>query len=532
LLAISIGTSRAESRRVSSSANESRDTAIELAAIPRLRLLGAMYGIATALVMVMLRLEHAGLVRLPGQMPRDLDALAIPLAGSLFLVAVTTTRLSAHALVRIGAAYQIAGALSIAWFEQAPDIGRGTAGTVLWIMSYTLLPTRPVRTALVAFGSALTGPLALLVHVGLGHRHSPEDWGPVLDFGMSFAAAAFTVVTVRVIYGLGREIADARKIGAYILVEKLGHGGMGEVWRATHAALVRPAAIKLMRPRALAEGVSFDLAQLTRRFQEEAQATAMLKSPHTVAVYDFGETSDGILYYVMELLNGLDLETLVEKYGPQPPERVVHFLRQTAASLAEAHANGLVHRDVKPANLMTSVMGLELDFLKVLDFGLVRRIAVDPNLTAEQGVWGTPAYIAPESAAFNQYDARSDIYSLGAVAYWLLTGKTVFDAPTGNAMIAAQLRDIPVPPSLRTELAIPSELEALIMACLAKDPNERPQSAEQLSRSLAAIELPEWSHRRAEAWWRTHKPELLAPTASTPKPTVPQRRVRLIAEVA
>jgi serine/threonine protein kinase len=532
-LVISIGMSRAEGEVVSSlHINDSRVTAVELAAIPRLRLLGAMYAVATALVMVVLRLEHAGLVRLPAQMPRDLDALAIPLAGSLFLVAATRTKLSAHTLVRIGAAYQIAGALSIAWFEQAPDIGRGTAGTVLWIMSYTLLPTRPLRTTLVAIGSALTGPVALALHVALGHRSWPSDWGVALDFGMSLAAAAFTVITVRVIYGLGREIADARKIGAYVLVEKLGHGGMGEVWRAKHGALVRPAAIKLMRPRTLEGGSPVDPGQLTRRFQQEAQATAMLKSPHTVAVYDFGETSDGVLYYVMELLNGLDLETLVQNFGPQPAERVVHFLRHAAASLAEAHATGLVHRDVKPANLFASVMGLELDFLKVLDFGLVRRIAIDPNLTAENGVWGTPAYIAPESAAFGRYDARSDIYSLGAVAYWLLTGKTVFEAPSGNAMIAAQIRDIPVPPSLRTELAIPPELEAVIMACLAKDPDQRPQDAEQLSRMLAAVKLPEWTPRRAETWWRAHHPEVLASATCSPKVTVPQRRVRVIAEAA
>jgi serine/threonine-protein kinase len=532
-LAISIGTSRAEWTVVSSyPTSESRVTAGELAAIPRLRLLSVMYATATALVMVVLRLEHAGLVQLPAQMPRDLDALAIPLAGSLFLVAASRSNLSARLLLWIGAGYQIAGAFSIAWFEQAPEIGRGTAGTVLWIMSYTLLPTRPMRTTLVAFGSALTGPIALVLHVGLGHRSWPTDWGVVLDFGMSFAAAAFTVVTVRVIYGLGREIADARRIGAYVLVEQLGQGGMGEVWRAKHASLVRPAAIKLMRPRTLSDGSPVDVGQLTRRFQQEAQATAMLKSPHTVAVYDFGETSDGVLYYVMELLDGLDLETLVQSFGPQPPERVVHFLRHAAASLAEAHADGLVHRDIKPANLFASVMGLELDFLKVLDFGLVRQIAVDPNLTAENGIWGTPAYIAPESAAFGRNDARSDIYSLGAVAYWLLTGKTVFEAPSGNAMIAAQIRDKPVPPSLRTELAIPEELEALIMACLAKDPAERPQSAQQLSRMLDAVKLPEWTQRRAEAWWRAHRPEVLATAACPAKVTVPHRRVRVIAEAA
>ncbi len=513
--------------------SDSRVTGIEVAAIPRLRLLAIMYAIATMAVMVALRLEHAGLLLLPAQMPRDLDALAVPVAGSLFLVAATRTKLSARSLLSIGAAYQLAGAFSIAWFEQGPEIGRGTAGTVLWIMSYTLLPTRPVRTALVAFGSALTGPVALALHVALGHRNWPADWGAALDFGMSLAAATFTVITVRVIYGLGREIADARKVGAYVLVEKLGHGGMGEVWRAKHSSLVRPAAIKLMRPRSLSDGTPVDLGQLARRFQQEAQATALLRSPHTVAVYDYGETSDGVLYYVMELLDGLDLETLVESFGPQPVERVVHFLRQTTASLAEAHAQGLVHRDIKPANLFASVLGLELDFLKVLDFGLVRRIAVDPNLTAENGVWGTPAYIAPESAAYSRYDARSDIYSLGAVAYWLLTGKTVFEAPSGNAMIAAQIRDTPVRPSLRTELPIPPELEAVIMACLAKNPDERPQGAEQLSRMLGAVQLPAWTQRRAEAWWRAHRPEVLGRAMACPATaTVPQRRARVIAEAA
>lgn len=513
--------------------HDSRVTAVETAAIPRLRLLGAMYAVATALVMLIIRLEHAGYLRLPPGMPRDVDALAIPVAGSLLLIGATRTRLSARTLLMIGAGYQIAGAFCIAWFEQGPQIGRGTAGTVLWIMSYTLLPTRPLRTALVALGSALTGPVALALHIALGQRSWPADWGAALDFGMSFAAAIFTVITVRVIYGLGREIADARKVGAYVLVEKVGYGGMGEVWRAKHSALVRPAAIKLMRPRNLSHGSPVDLGRLARRFQQEAQATALLKSPHTVAVYDYGETSDGVLYYVMELLDGLDLETLVQKFGPQPAERVVHFLRQATASLAEAHAAGLVHRDIKPANLFASVMGLELDFLKVLDFGLVRRIAVDSSLTAENAVWGTPAYIAPESAVDSRYDARSDIYSLGSVAYWLLTGETVFEAPSGHAMIAAQIRDAPVRPSLRTELPIPPELEAVIMACLAKNPDERPQSAEQLSRMLGAVQLPAWTQRRAEAWWRAHRPEVLARAAACAATgTAPQRRARVIAEAA
>ena len=512
---------------------DSRVTTAEQTAVPRLRLLAGMYAIATAAVMVILRLEQAGLVRLPAQMPRDFDALAVPLAGSVLLIAATQSTLSARRVLAIGTAYQIVGAFSIAWFEQGPEIGRGTAGTMMWIMTYALLPTRPLRTTLVAYGSALTGPLALVLHVALGHRPWPTDFGFALDFGMSLVGATFAVITVRVIYGLGREVADARTIGAYVLVEKLGYGGMGEVWRAKHSALVRPAAIKLMRPRAVTDAAPVDLAQLTRRFHQEAQATAMLRSPHTVAVYDFGETHDGDLYYAMELLDGLDLETLVQRFGPQPAERVVHFLRHAAASLSEAHANGLVHRDIKPANLFASVMGLELDFLKVLDFGLVRQITTDPALTSEHGVWGTPAYLAPESAEYSRYDARSDIYSLGGVAYWLLTGKTVFDAPSGNAMIAAQIRDTPVPPSLRTELPIPAELEALILACLAKDPSTRPQSAEQLSRMLDAVPLPAWTPRRAEAWWRAHRPEALARSASsTSDVTAPQRRTRVVAEAA
>jgi serine/threonine-protein kinase len=408
-----------------------------------------------------------------------------------------------------GAAYQLLGALCIGWFEQSLDIGRGTAGTCMWIMTAALLPSRPARAALVAFGSALSGPVALLLHVALGHRGWPTDLGFALDFAMSFSAATFAVITVRVIYGLGREVSNARKVGQYELVELLGRGGMGEVWRARHSALVRPAAIKLMRPELIAARSQADLVQMSARFHQEAQATALLRSPHTVAVYDFGETSDGVLYYVMEMLDGIDLETLVQKFGPLPAERVVHFLRQAAASLAEAHARGLVHRDIKPANLMSAVLGLDLDFLKVLDFGLVR-VPGEIGLTAENGVWGTPAYLAPESAASHQYDARSDIYALGCVAYWLLTGRTVFDATSGNAMIAAQLRDQPVPPSQRTELPIPRALEDIVMMCLEKDPQARPQDADQLLRLLAAVELPAWTQRRAELWWRANLPDVMA----------------------
>jgi serine/threonine protein kinase len=301
---------------------------------------------------------------------------------------------------------------------------------------------------------------------------------------------------------------DELELGSYVLVEKLGAGGMGEVWRAKHRSLARPAAIKLMRP---GEGMRAEsLATLRQRFEAEAQATTLLTSPHTVAVYDYGQTDDGTLYYVMELLSGLDMETLIERFGPQPAERVVHFLRQACESLAEAHHRGFIHRDVKPANLYVCSIGMQLDFVKLLDFGLVRNIAHDPHVTADEMVSGTPAYLAPETAAHRQYDARSDLYSLGCVAYWLLTGRAPFEGDTSAAVVASQIHELPVPPSHVAELPMPPALESVVMKCLEKDPAKRPQTAEELSEWLGAIELPAWTQRRAAGWWSSNMPDVLA----------------------
>jgi len=300
---------------------------------------------------------------------------------------------------------------------------------------------------------------------------------------------------------------ETRTVGAYTLIEKLGHGGMGEVWRAKHRELIRPAAIKLMSPEleAQADGKQ----TLRKRFDQEVQATALLTSPHTVAVYDFGKTEDGGLYYVMELLDGVDMETLVVKFGPQPADRVVHMLRQVCESLDEAHHRGLIHRDIKPANLYVCSIGMQLDFVKVLDFGLVRDMAHDLHLTAEQIVSGTPAYLAPESAARHQFDARSDLYALGCVAYWLLTGRTVFEGATSAAVVAAHIYEPVVPPSQVTELKIPPRLEEIVLACLAKNPDARPQTAAELQHMLE--ELPRtWTPQRADAWWRANLPDILA----------------------
>jgi serine/threonine-protein kinase len=288
---------------------------------------------------------------------------------------------------------------------------------------------------------------------------------------------------------------------------------MGEVWRARHRMLIRPAAIKLIRPEALG-ALGGDSELLMRRFEREARATAALKSPHTVQLYDFGATEDGRLYYVMELLDGLDLDTLVRQYGPMPAERIVHILRQVCSSLQDAHANGLVHRDIKPANVVVSRAGATFDFAKVLDFGLVkldtaRRDEDDlvARLSTEGSTSGTPAFMAPEVVLGDpDADHRVDLYALGCVAYWLLTGKMVFEG-TAMQVLVQHAHTPPQRPSLRVEWPIPTPLENLIMECLEKDRTRRPASAELVGTRLDAVPLsPAWTVERAEDWWATHRP--------------------------
>jgi len=257
------------------------------------------------------------------------------------------------------------------------------------------------------------------------------------------------------------------------------------------------------------------MGTLQRRFEREVQATAALRSPHTVAVYDFGSTNDGSFYYVMELLDGLDMETLVQRFGPQPPDRVIQFLLQACDSLAEAHLNGLIHRDIKPKNLFVCRLGLSYDFVKVLDFGLVKSKAMPEmsrdQLTIEGTTTGTPAYMAPEIAlGKSNVDGRADIYSLGCVAYWLLTGQLVFEGSAPLSVLLSHIQETPVPPSQRSELEIPAELERIVLACLEKDPDRRPQSATELMALLAADPLSKlWTPQRAESWWRTYEPSLV-----------------------
>jgi serine/threonine-protein kinase len=331
----------------------------------------------------------------------------------------------------------------------------------------------------------------------------------------SILGATLATVASRVLYGLRQQVAEASELGQYLLEEKIGGGGMGEVWRARHRLLIRPAAIKLIRQRALS-AVSGDSELLVRRFEREARATAALTSPHTVQLYDFGIAEDGRLYYVMELLDGLDLDSLVRQYGPLPAERVVHLLRQACSALADAHANGLVHRDIKPANLVVSRAGTTFDFLKVLDFGLVkldspRRTDQDAiNLSGEDSWSGTPGYMAPEVVmGMADTDHRVDLYALGCVAYWLLTGTMVFEGETAMQVMFQHVQATPRRPSARTDLPIPAALESLVMECLEKEPARRPADARVVSERLAAVPLTlPWTADRAEQWWATHRPGL------------------------
>ncbi|HYO92968.1 MAG TPA: serine/threonine-protein kinase, partial [Polyangiaceae bacterium] len=286
---------------------------------------------------------------------------------------------------------------------------------------------------------------------------------PLNAFLWMAIAVTLSTVTSGTIYGLRQQVKAASEIGQYTLEEKIGSGGMGEVWRARHRLLIRPAAVKLVTAPQLGSTRDRDPALRLRRFEREARATAGLKSPHTVQLYDFGVTDDGTLYYVMELLEGMDLETLVERFGPVPAERAVHLLVQVCASLEDAHQNGLVHRDIKPANIAVSRVGAGWDFVKVLDFGLVklessRQSEQDLQLTADSNVAGTPAFIAPETILGVEPDHRVDIYSLGCVAYWLVTGKLVFEGPGAVRVMADHVHTPPVPPSARAELPIPAEL--------------------------------------------------------------------------
>jgi DNA-binding NtrC family response regulator len=290
-------------------------------------------------------------------------------------------------------------------------------------------------------------------------------------------------------------------LGSYRLLEQIGEGGMGQVWRAKHQLLARPAAIKIVKKDQLEDPTTIE------RFQREAKATSNLASPHTITLFDFGLSDDGTFYYVMELLDGIDLKQLLLRFGPQPPERVAHFMVHACKSLAESHAAGLIHRDIKPANLFTCRLGEEVDILKVLDFGLVRGAlgSGQKQLTQTNIIAGTPQHISPEAVKSPAaIDSLTDIYSLGSTAYYLLTGEPPFSEEDTLQLVLKKMNEKPKP--VGDLVTVPKPFEKLVMRCLAKKRNKRP-SAVELWQELERSGLPQlWGFERAEAWWNEHLP--------------------------
>jgi serine/threonine-protein kinase len=361
-----------------------------------------------------------------------------------------------------------------------------------------IVPSIPQRTLLLAiasFAGFIVSRAVLPWPVELALTAGPRSRGVIEALLWSTAGTAVATVASRVIYGLHEKAREARQLGQYALQQKIGAGGMGEVYRAHHAMLRRPTAVKLLS----GDGTEEQL----RRFEKEVQLTARLTHPNTISIFDYGRTPDGIFYYAMELLDGLTLERLVERHGAQPAGRVIHILRQACGALKEAHGIGLIHRDIKPANLYLCRRGDIPDFVKVLDFGLVREIKRDADLAISNvnAVVGTPLYLPPEAILTpDQIDARADIYALGCTAYFLVTGTTPFSGLSAVEVCAHHLHTLPPPPSERQPVAL--DLERVILACMAKNPADRPQSAEALSRVLELCQdAGGWCEGDAEAWW-------------------------------
>ena len=435
---------------------------------------------------------------------------------ALAVVALSVSpRFPARTVLAIGLVFEVVGAYGIAaarYLNPAPQPAEAPAVSwvAVWILVFAaIVPSPPRRAVLAALGAATAVPVMVSAGMLLRDGVAPPLGLAFRTFAPYLLVVALAYVGARVIYRLGTELRHARELGSYRLIERLGRGGMGEVWRAEHHLLARPAAIKLIRA-TTNEGQAEDLRA---RFEREAQAIASLRSPHTIQLYDFGMTDEGTFYYVMELLDGFDLHTLVQRFGPIPVDRAVHLLSQVCRSLGEAHARGLIHRDIKPANVFVCRYGREVDFVKVLDFGLVKPLSVDRDttrvdLTAAHVAHGTPAFMAPEQAIGDRpVDTRADLYAFGCLAYWLVTGQRVFEGHTALDTLVKHAHDAPSAPSRRTELPIPSSFDDLVLACLAKDPAARPQTADAVAARLAAIRtVPAWTEAGARAWWELHAP--------------------------
>ncbi len=442
----------------------------------------------------------------------DATALVSALVSLLLYQYTKRTTRDPAFILNLGLGYLVLEALGvgIVWHLEVMPPGWVIQPTITWIGVMVLLfaavvPSTPGKTLIVSLIAVSMQPVGMLIARERGAWQFDSPGALLLMHYPDYMMVAMAVVVSLVVTRLGQQVAKARELGSYQLGDLLGRGGMGEVYRATHRMLARPAAIKLIRPEMIGVGRGDSAVLAIRRFRREALVAANLQSPHTVAIYDFGVTDDGTLYIVMELLEGMTLDALVREHGPLPANRVIAILRQVSESLAEAHAAGVVHRDIKPANIHLGRLGLQHDFVKVLDFGLVKSVTGEPadqSLETAAGLMpGTPAFMAPEMALGEPYDGRADLYALGCVGYFLLTGQAVFQADSALQVIARHLHAAPVPPSVRAGVPVPEALERLVMACLAKKAEERPRDAGELGRALSAIDEPRWTEANAAAWW-------------------------------
>ena len=494
----------------------------------RLCWVSLLAAVTTVLAFVFQRIVQPEVIPVQ-QDPVNALALLANVLGAAGLIALQHYRVvPPTTIIQFGMVFELIVAFSISTLETSlPFDGtafvRGGSNLSIWIIIVGfLVPNRPIVTLTVALLAASTWPIAYAINVArLDLTPLPGNRLLAWMF-LPYLSALWAYFIARRMHGMEVAAQKAQDLGSYHLEALIGTGGMGEVWRARHKMLAREAAIKIIRPE-LMQGASARQADVAmRRFEREARVTADLQSPHTVYLYDFGTSRDGHFYFVMELLDGVSLQKLVQTFGPQPGSRVIHILRQVCLSLEEAHARGMVHRDLKPSNIMVCKVALQHDFVKVLDFGLVKPTQTEEvtHLTVDGVSAGTPGYIAPEIAMGEErIDGRADIYTLGCVAYYLLTGTLVFNETSPTAMAVAHVQKPPVPPSQRTELPISPDLEAVVLQCLSKKAADRPTSARALIRLLdACVDAKQWCTDDADAWWRTHLP----PSSSHRKPA-PER---------
>ena len=399
-----------------------------------------------------------------------------------------------------------------------PDFPPSAAIAIAFFLTAAFIPWRVAFQA----GLAVVGFVACVAGYVLTYRSVPavvEYWESsggyvafrnhvVLSTMMIGILGTVSVLVTRSLYDLRRTVHRAKRLGNYIIHKEIGRGGMGRVFVAQHALMCRPTAVKVLEPGAGAA------SEVLARFEREVRLSASLSHPNTITIFDFGRSSDNTFYYAMEYLEGMDLQMLVEHFGPVPENRVAYLLRQVAGSLTEAHERHIIHRDLKPSNVFLTTRGGLYDFVKVMDFGLAKQIEPDapdtaPGLTKAGVVYGTPRFISPETVyGTSAADHRADLYNVGAVAYWMLTGQPPFTATSSVELLVDHVKTIPKAPSAVSELPISPEMDAFVMKCLEKDPADRFQSARIMSQALDELQLENpWDEPQAQAWWELHMAE-------------------------